>query len=186
MEINYNLIFAAISAASTAIAVWIAWQAMSTWKKQKRSKIAEEIIMMAYELKAIIGTVRNPFSYSSEGLSRKVEQGESSNDKDWLNSLFVPIERLNEHKDKLSEARIIQLKTQLYFPNIGGEFDNLRKIIVEIEVAAVMRYRMREKMSSEESEKQENIIWNMGDKDILNPRIEKCISNIEKELKKYL
>ncbi|MXY38636.1 MAG: hypothetical protein F4160_10450 [Rhodospirillaceae bacterium] len=168
----------------------VAFVGIRSWRREllgrRRSEIAEQAIVVASSVKDAFNYVRSPAGYKGEGQSRNREEDEKERMSERLDQDFVPIERLNKFTDEFAQLRSTMLLCKAHFEEgVTEPFDELFRIRSEIIRAA--RFRMMisssNRLHNEKREEQyfqrEEIIWDHGDEDKLNPRIEKAVSNIE-------
>ncbi|MCY4065218.1 MAG: hypothetical protein OXF57_02490, partial [Rhodospirillaceae bacterium] len=163
---------------------------LRSWKQEllgkRQSEIAEQAIVAAASVRDAFAYVRSPASFKGEGQTRNRESDEKEKISEVLDQDFVPIERLNKFTDEFAQLRSTMLLCKAHFEEgVTEPFDELFRIRSEIIRAA--RFRMmisrNNRLYNEKREEQyfqrEEIIWDHGDEDKLNPRIEKAVSNIE-------
>jgi hypothetical protein len=112
-----------------------AWRREAMWKR--RSELCEEILALCYETKEIIGYMRSPGSFGGEGESRISAEGESVDVRRKRNSAWIPIERHNQHLEKLSRLWALSYRFRAQF---GVEktqpIQDLRDVITSVKSAA--------------------------------------------------
>ena len=148
-----------------------AWRREARWKR--RAELCEEVLALCYETRDIISYMRHTGGSANEWDSLPNPPKEPDDEHRPKNAAWIPIERYNEHREKLSHLWALSYRFRAHF----GEQDaqpiaDLRDIIMTIKTAAYTRSSAfwREfnwdTMPPEEKEnlkalrrKFENVIW---------------------------
>jgi len=181
-----------IVASSTAI------YGIGSWRREyvgkKRAELAEEVLCLFYEARDAVQHIRNPFSYSNEGSSRKAAENETTEQKEAYDRAYVLFERFNTHIELFNKMHSMRYRFMAQFgAEAGKPFDDFRRILNKMQVSAQALAREWAKryyhFKTEEQEayhfnfikKQENIFWEgLPEEDTIKPEVERCIENIEK------
>ncbi len=121
-----------IGAFFTLVAVLVGWFALNTWKKEKKSNLADEIINTTIQLKELIEWSRNP-AHFDEGKSRPLGNNENERNK-LKDSYYVCQERLQNKIDLIQKIRLLKIKSSLHFSKlkIAEELERLLKVVIYI------------------------------------------------------
>ena len=132
-----------------AIIARAGFETFDKWKRQKieerRIDIALEALSVAYESEGVFASIRNPgsFGYESEDMPR--HEGESEDDFKYRATYYVPLKRLNNHKDFFIKVLQLQPRVMAVFgPQVVGIFAQLNEARVHIQVSAQMLMRRRQ------------------------------------------
>lgn len=188
-------VITAISVATAAIAFVVG---VNAWKREfvgkRRIELAESVLALFYESQDAIREIRNPFSYVSEGQTRKRSEHEIEEEADLLDRAHIVFERYQKREKLFAELRSIKYRVMATFgSNAGESFDELNKILNEIFASANIlgnyywRRQGRVKMNKDEFQehlkqmhKHEAIFWFMGEEDDeITPRVRSAVEKIE-------
>ncbi|MFC2067733.1 hypothetical protein ACFLTP_01790 [Chloroflexota bacterium] len=190
-----------IESISIIIAAWAIFIGVNAWRREyvgKRNlELAEEVLSLFYEAKDVLKSIRSPFGFSGEGSTRKAAPNESPEEKKIYDKAFVTFERYNRRSDLFSKLYSMRYR---YMARFGRDsikpFDDLQDFVNEIQSAAdMLTYYWTERASRNtaqsetelgEIRKYESIIWWKASKDVMSPKIEKIISDIEVQSHKIL
>lgn len=112
-----------------------AWRREAMWKR--RSELCEEVLALCYETKEIISYMRSPGGFSGEGETRKADEGEPDEVRRKRNLAWVPIERHNQHVEKLSRLWALSYRFRAQFSIEDSQpIEDLRDIINSVKSAA--------------------------------------------------
>lgn len=90
---------------------------------RRRVEFAEEVLASFYKLKDTIREIRGPFSYGDEGATRNRREFGTEGEARSRDGFYVPIARMNKHKDFLSEVISKKYRAQAVFQrDIGRAF----------------------------------------------------------------
>ena len=119
---------AVIGASFVAIYGINAWRVEFVGKR--RIELAEEVLVLFYQARDAIASMRNPMGYIGEGETRKPGPNETSEQKDDLNQAFVLIERYNKHIDAFSRLHALRYRFILQFgADASKPFDDLNRLV---------------------------------------------------------
>lgn len=194
---NLGNILNLLQTIAVVTAAIVAIVGIKSWRREllgkRRSEIAEQAIVTASSVKDALIYVRNPFGFKGEGQSRNRINDENENTLEILDQDFVPIERMNKFLDDFSQLKSTKLLCKAHFGDEAIEsFDELLRIRSEIISAAQFRMMIsggnggHSERSNELYVEREKLIWDQYEKDEINPRIEKAVSDIEEYYGKYL
>jgi hypothetical protein len=184
-----KLILEIISTSAIVAASIVAIYGINAWRKEFQGKrkieLAEEVLALFYEAKDAVSAIRNPLGYVGEGSSRKPQEGETPRQKEARDRTYVVYERYDKRKEVFNKLHSLRYQFMARFGvKEGKPFEDLRHILIEIQVAANMLAEIWSlDRRSEDTEKQrrehESIIWEHGRDDSIKIRLEKIISDME-------
>jgi hypothetical protein len=112
-----------------------AWRREAMWKR--RSELCEEVLALCYETKEIISYMRSPGGFSGEGETRQPDKGEPDDVRRSKNLAWIPIERHNQHIEKLSRLWALSYRFRAQFSIEATQpIEDLRNIIGSVKSAA--------------------------------------------------
>jgi len=184
------------------ITAMLALYGLDAWRREhtgrRQIELAEDTLALFYEARDVIADVRNPasYGYEHEGLTR----GEHEADAEYeaRKRASIVFTRLAKHSGVLSRLHAMRYR---FMAQIGTSeaqpFEDLRKIVVEIQTAATMLSRLwaREHFRNNEAfeahramvEKFEAIFgWGLPEQDPILPKVDKTISAIEATCRKVI
>ena len=167
--------------------------ALKEWRRTKKANLAEEIIIIANELNALIKWVRSPARYSNEGSSRENNNFENNKEdknrsqEEFKNAYYTAVERLNKENHLFAKISSLKIKSNLYFPKLKISEDLEKYIEIRNEIISASRWLIRnvDKPYKKEMEGYRNSIWSISDKDEISLKQSDATKNIESKLKKY-
>jgi hypothetical protein len=163
----------------------ISFIALREWRKTKKANLAEEIIIIANELNALIRWSRSPARYQNEGSSREINNFENNkginnrSQEECKNSYHVAVERLNKESHLFAKISILKIKANLSFPKlkISEDLDKYIEIKNEIISASNWIIRTIDQPYKEEMEAFKNAIWSISDKDEISLKSSNATKN---------
>ena len=181
-------------------ACWAIFSGIGAWKREfigkRRIEIAEQALAKFFEVRDAIAFIRNPFSSTEEGKSRKRAEGESPEESQILDRGYVVVERYTKKENVFAEFNTLKYRFMAVFGRETEEvFTGTTKILNSIFVAARMlvsfywrgsgRDHMRFEEFSErlrnEMEAHEEIFW---DKGAVPDKIQNQLQEINDKLEK--
>lgn len=187
-----------LSALTLIFGIW-------AWKREyigkRKIELAEDILMLFYQVRDAIREIRNPFIRIGEGNSRQKGKNETEDETERLNRAYVVFERYQKQEDVFNKLQSTRYRFMARFGSKNEEpFIELDKIIKDIFFAAQMlgthywqrqgQVEMTEDASTkhrEEMQRCEAVIWLQSEKcDKIGPRVESVIKKIEGVTKKTL
>lgn len=101
-------------------AVYVAWQGLSTWRKEvigrKKAELAEEFLAGAYEAKDKLASIRSGMCFpDSESSARPRTDSETKEENRRLDSKYVPIARILKASSFFSELFAKKYRVKAYF-----------------------------------------------------------------------
>lgn len=190
-----------ISSISVIIASLVAIYGINAWKREyvgkRKIELAEEVLAMFYEARDAIRFIRNPLGFEGEGKSRKVDSGETEEQKLAKDQAFVVYERYHKRNELFNKLHSLRYRFMVHYGAASEKpFYELNRITNKIILASNMlsvmwvdnrvQFRTDKQKTKhyEDLKKYEAIIWSdWGDEDPINPRIDDIISEIEKIVK---
>jgi len=190
LESIFQIIIPSIVSIITTI---ISFIALREWRKTKKANLAEEIIIIANELNALIRWSRSPARYQNEGSSGEINNFENNkginnrSQEEFKNSYYTAVERLNKESHLFAKISILKIKANLSFPKlkISEDLDKYIEIKNEIISASNWLIRTIDQPYKEEMEAYKNSIWSISDKDEISLKSSNATKNVEFKLKKY-
>ena len=175
---------------ASVVAIW----GINAWRKEFQGKrnieLAEEVLTLFYEDRDAISALRSPFGFQGEGSTRKPQEAETEQEKKARDSAYVIYERFDKRKEVFNK---LHSKRYQFMARFGTDktkpFDDLRHIVIDIQCAADELAELwceapldqeHKQRLQEQIKEQRRIFRYSGKKDLLVPRLEKVISDIEK------
>ncbi|SRR5882724_263181 len=111
---------------SITLAGLFAIYGFDAWRREfvgkRRMELAEEVLALFYQARDVIGEIRNPGGFASEGTTRNPSPGEKPEHKEGLARAFVLIERYQRHSE-LFAATYVALSIH------GATWEGCRKAV---------------------------------------------------------
>ncbi|MFC1492940.1 hypothetical protein ACFL6O_03200 [candidate division KSB1 bacterium] len=158
---------------------------INSWRVEllgkKRYELAEEVLALFYKSKDVIAHIRNPFAWGGEGQSREPGPDESPDEKRAYDQAYVFFERYQEHKEVFNRLLALRYRFIVLFgQDKAAPFSEIQKTVHEILGTARMLSRFwKEGKYNEYTQKYENVVWDHGDEDQINTRINKAVADME-------
>lgn len=140
-----------------------------------------------YRAPEIFDVIRNPFTFSDEGKTRSREEKETEDEARRLNVNFVPLERINNHRDYF--GRVIEIRPSfkaVFGKNKAEPLNEVLRIRGQIVTAVQMLAELDDLRTeedrarySEDRKKYRAIIWNHGGNDEITTKLERAIADME-------
>ena len=164
---------------------------VAIWRLQligkRRFDVAEEALVTFSLAKDAFAYVRNPGGYSGEGQTREGSVGETDPQKRYLDSCFVPIERLNSVSDLFSTLPKIQLLSHYHFGQDAYDaFQALFNAKHKVVVAAWMRAALEKYPTEQQTPQKSDIYSSGGEDDEINSSLLSAQEKLENVCKPYL
>jgi hypothetical protein len=193
-----QIVLTIIQSASIIVASFLAILGVNSWRREtvgkKKLDLAEKTLALFYEARDNIKFIRNPAGFIGEGSTRKKDDKESEEETKILNQAYVIIERNNKVSARFSELFSLKYHFMAVFGKDNSEyFEDLNKTLNKIFIANNMLYgyylnpRTLRPVSQENEarflkgfEEHERIIWDIGDNDEINKKINEIITGVEK------
>ncbi|MCX4186663.1 hypothetical protein [Methylophaga sp. OBS4] len=107
-------------------ACWAIVSGVGAWKREfigkRRIELAEEVLATFFEIKDVIAAIRNPFSSSDEGSSRKKGENETEQEADLLDRGYIVFERFEGRKEAFVRFNTLKYKFMAAF---GAETEDI-------------------------------------------------------------
>jgi hypothetical protein len=189
---------------SLTLASLTAVYGIDQWRREHRGKrqaeLAEDTLTLFYEAQDAIHHIRNIFSFGGEGSSRKPGENETPEEKDAYDKAYVVFERFNTHIELFNKIHATRYRFMAQFGVEAAQpFDDLRKIVNEIQISARRlgqlwakqdrrhRTQQQEEDHFAQIQKYEAVFWEGSeDEDPINPKLKKCVAEIEKTCREIL
>ena len=114
-----------IQSAAVLVVAIPAFRGLNSWRVQllgkKKIELAEEALVLAYELQAAIEWARHPVSYGGEGQERPNRDQETDAIRNTNDSYYSRVSRLNESMEQFSRLRALQMLFRAHFANEAQE-----------------------------------------------------------------
>lgn len=138
---NATELFNVLQSISIVIASIVAIYGINSWRREAKWKrkyeLAEETLSLFYEVRERLDIIRNPFSHSEEGKTRKRNENESSEETEIFDRAYVAFERFEKEKTPFLKLYSIKYRFIAVFGIEYNEpFDEVRKIVNSILSAA--------------------------------------------------
>lgn len=156
---------------------------VNAWRREfigkKKIELAEQILSKFFEVKDAISAIRNPFSNTGEGKTRKRNEYELESDSKILDQAYVVNERMQKYDKLFAEFFSLKYRAMAtYGKQIEGAYTGVGLILRSILVSAMAlgehywqrqgRVKMSEaefKKHLEEMHRHEGIFWARGGSD---------------------
>jgi hypothetical protein len=185
---------------SILLAAWTAIYGIDSWRREFRGKrdieLAEDILVLFYEARDAITTLRSPFGYEGEGSSRKAAPHERPDQKDARDRASVVFERYEKYSDLFSRLYASRYRFMARFGREHARpFHEIRKAVSTIFTSARMLSELwverswfpspeRAQRYEEQRQRHEAIFWHMGEEsDEVSAQVEAAVADIEKTCK---
>ncbi|MCP3968431.1 MAG: hypothetical protein GY750_19115 [Lentisphaerae bacterium] len=169
----------AISAICSILLVRIAFRGLGIWKNEHLGKhqidLAMDILILFYEVRDTIHSIRNPFSYE--------EDSNFSDASRYANMSHTVLKRIDKNKEIFYKLDAYKNRFKVKFNKDLKPFDNIKDIINEIQVSAINLADLANKNNVDEGEVEKYGVTIMGlpqKKDPINDRLDDVIKYIEK------
>lgn len=125
-----SIIFAALMAA----------YGLDAWRREyvgkRKMELAEEVLALCLETKEIISYIRSSGGFQGEGETRQADADESDQVRRAKNQAFVPIERHNQHIEKLNRLWTLSYRFRAQFSDTEAlPIEDLRNVISTIKTS---------------------------------------------------
>ncbi len=198
------IILQVIESLAVVAATLVAVLGIGSWRAEVRGRreyeLAEEVLALFYEAKDRIKFIRNPWTMTGEGRTRKPREGEPEEAKDALDQAHVVFERYDKCRETFLRLHTLRFR---FMATFGAEyekpFEDLSKVVGEIfsAVAALgILWRPRfDKFTTPEQDKErmavvkehEEVIWrDIGDPDETLKSVDDAIAEIEPKCRQIL
>lgn len=168
---------------SVILACWAVIAGIDAWRREfvgkRRIELSEETLEAFFAVRDAIAFIRNPFSNTEEGTTRKRRDHETETETELLNRAYIVYERYQAKKDVVARFATIKYRFMAAFgKDTEGIFTRTQKTLNSIFVAAQMlgthywqrqgRVKMAEEEFAkhlEEMHKHEGVFWDHGKPD---------------------
>jgi hypothetical protein len=171
-----------VQAVAVVSACWAIISGVGAWKREfigkRQIELAEQLLAKFFEVRDAIAFIRNPFSSSDEGKSRKRNDSEYGNS-ELLDRGYIVVERYQKRENCFSDFNTLKYRCMATF---GAETEKIfvetNKVLNSIFISARMlasHYWQRQgrvPMETDEFQKHlaemhrhEGIFWDMGSED---------------------
>ena len=189
-----------IKGLSIIIASIVAVRGLNSWrfelKGKKEIELAEQVLALFYECRDAIKMIRNPFSFSGEGQTRKRSENEIENETKLLDQAYVVFERYEKVKSSFTTLRSLKYRFIIVFGKDSEEpfiklFQTMNEILVSSNIlAGIYLSRLKngslDPASLEIMKDNEKIFYEMSKDDEINMKVDSAIESIENICKKTL
>ena len=181
---------------SIIIAALVAIFGIDAWRREyvgkRRMELAEEVLALFYQVRDILGAIRNPVGFNGEGESRKAGENESPETKKALDLAYVVVERYNKHVEVFARLHALRYRFMAQVGIIESQpFDELDQVLNQIFLAArrlAREWSRHERQFASEADRasfmkrlreSEAIFWSGEDPDPIEDKVEGLIAKIE-------
>jgi hypothetical protein len=190
---NIKIALEVVNTIAILTASIIAIRGINAWRKEFQGKrnieLAEEVLVLFYEARDAIRAIRNPFGFQGEGSTRKPQENETPVQKAARDRAYVVYERFEKRQEVFNKLHSKRYQFMARFGNEKAKpFEDLWNIVFEIQISAMQLAEIWSEFAfdqddrdrlKEEKKEHESKIWQYGKNDIIDPRVEKVISDIE-------
>lgn len=187
------MVLETLSTIAIIVASGTAIYGINAWKEEFRGKrkieLAEEVLALFYEARDAIRAIRNPFGYQGEGSTRKPQENETPREKNARDRAYVVYERFEKRQEVFNKLHSKRYQFMARFGNEKAKpFEDLRMIVIEIQISASQLAEILSEVAFDQNDRDtrkkerkehESMIWQHGKNDVIDPRVEKVISDIE-------
>jgi hypothetical protein len=175
--------------------VIIAGLGLSTWRHEligrRKIEVAEEALGAFLKVWNAIDAARSPHGHAGEGASRpgrdKEPDGPARDQKDVF---YVPIERLQRHKETFKELEMITPKAIIYFGDgVLGPIKEINDVLINLDRSAtnlLETFDNRSNNLNRDREKWRRTIIHTGKGDEISAQLAKALSRMEEILRPYV
>lgn len=167
-------------AVSVFAACWAIISGIGAWKREfigkRQIELAEQVLAKFFELRDAVAYIRNPFSQSDEGSTRKRSDHETPEQSQLLDRGYIVVERYAKKEAVFVEFNTLKYRFMASFgPSTESIFTETNRVLNSIFVSAQMlatHYWQRQgrvKMEQDEFQrhldemhKHEGIFWEIG------------------------
>jgi hypothetical protein len=178
-----------INTLAIVIASVVAIRGVTAWRKEFQGKrnieLAEEVLALFYEAADAVRAIRSSFGHQGEGATRRPLDSETAEQKRARDLAYVVYERYEKRQEVF---RKLHSKRYQFMARFGIKetkpFESLRHTVNEIQVSAnrlaeIWSIPNRNEATEQQRLKHESVIWDLGADDLIAPRLESIISDIE-------
>ena len=186
---DVKMVLEIINTLAIVIASVVAICGISAWRKEFQGKrkieLAEEVLALFYQAKDAIRAIRTPLGNVEEGATRKPQDGETPPQKQARDRAYVVYERFERRQEVFNR---LHAKRYLFMARFGTEkakpFDDLRGIVVEIQVSAdrladIWSLGQRSNETGKQRLQHESVIWSSPENDEIAHRLDDVICEVE-------
>jgi len=123
------------------------------WRKQlilkKKHDLAEDVLTLFYRCRGLLQHIRSPLGFSGEGSGREPGPDESSEMKEALDAVYVPMARYHQNQEAFDELFALRFRMMAVFgKDVAQPIEGLRASLGRIftacrMLAQIRRYDMR-------------------------------------------
>ena len=181
-----------IQAVAVVAAAIIGSKALNTWRREmigrKKADLAEQTLAAFYEARDIIRAARQPGGFDHEGKSRRPIEGETEDEAQYRNWVYVPAERLLNENEFFARLEASKYRFMALFgKEHATPFDTIKKVRNRILISSGMLIRSsRERVEEREQQRRNREKWErdigvgLTDEDPLADEVEAAIAEIER------
>jgi hypothetical protein len=179
---------ALVTLLSAGLGAWIAAVvALNRWRLEmtgkRRAELAEDVLADFYRVQEILRWVRSPAGYAGEAKDRPKGEGEDPDLASVLDAYYIPLARLNENREFLSQFHARKYRFKAVFGAAGAApFQEIRAVEAEFVTAASTLAMLARRARGRDhwDKKREDILWDTGEpNDAINRRVKAAIEAIE-------
>ncbi|NOJ40328.1 hypothetical protein [Bradyrhizobium australiense] len=168
------------------------WYERELHDYRRSVEFAEELLASFYKLKDTIREIRGPFSFGDEGSARNRKEYETEAEARSRDGYYVPIARIHQHKDFLSEVTSKKYRAQAIFrSDIRRAFELMVEVLNAIQIASNMLVQNvgQDRNDHDLWQKLERQIWDVSkpdEPDELSQKVEQAIAIVERAVRPTL
>lgn len=131
---------------ATAVGIYVAAGGLNAWKRETTGKrdieLCQAVIEKFYEAEHKMSMLRSPMSFLQEGEARKKDEGESPEETERRNFLFVPLARFNEQFSFWSDFLSYKFRMRALFGDQAVyAFEDVENALRTFRAAAQTRFQ---------------------------------------------
>ncbi|MFQ5799875.1 MAG: hypothetical protein ACE5H0_14450 [Bacteroidota bacterium] len=183
-------------------ACWAIISGIGAWKREfvgkRQIELAEQVLAKFFEIRDAVAFIRNPFSHSDEGKTRKRAEHETPGESELLDRGYIVVERYSQRETVFAEFNALKYR---FVASFGAQMEEIftesDRVVNSIFISARMlatHYWQRQgrvKMESDEFQKHleemhrhEGIFWDTGsENDEIRTKLAQIQSKLETAVK---
>lgn len=189
-SLTVNDVTSIVQAIAVTAVAYPAFKGLTSWRMQllgkKKIELAEDALVLAYELEGLIEWARHLVSFPGEGQDRPNRENEPEDRQRLNDSFYSRVSRLNEKTEEFARLRKTRMLFRAYFGNEAQEA--LQEFIIvrnQISSAVGMLINHAGDLSYPEDLRKQhhNIIWDHSteeEPDDIRRRINDAVAEIER------
>ena len=170
--------------------VGLAVYGIHSWRRdflgKRQIELAEEVLTLFYRAQDAIRAIRNPGSFATEHEGRQRPEGEEEYQSHVRDVAYVIHQRIQQQEEIFAKLHSLRYQAMARFGKEMGEpFERIRRVIIEISVAASGYARVGSQRALTERrqdllDRYENVFWEgPPDEDTVQAKVDTAVTEIE-------